>query len=32
VLSKPYDEQPDRFDYRTPPLPHERVQNTFCGT
>ena len=32
VLSKPYDEQADRLDYRAPPLPHERVQNTFCGT
>jgi uncharacterized protein YdiU (UPF0061 family) len=32
LLSRPYDEQPDRIEYRTPPLPHQRVQNTFCGT
>ncbi len=32
VLARPYDEQPGRDSYRTPPLPHERVQNTFCGT
>ncbi len=32
VLARPYDEQPGRDWYRTPPEPHERVQNTFCGT
>ena len=32
LLSRPYDEQPERTEYRTPPLPHQRVQNTFCGT
>jgi uncharacterized protein YdiU (UPF0061 family) len=32
VLARPYDEQPDRDWYRAPPLPHERVQNTYCGT
>jgi uncharacterized protein YdiU (UPF0061 family) len=32
LLSRPYDEQADRIDYRMPPLPHQRVQNTFCGT
>jgi uncharacterized protein YdiU (UPF0061 family) len=32
VLARPFHSQPDRAAYRTPPLPHERVQNTFCGT
>lgn len=32
VLTRPFDLQPDRDAYRRPPLPHERVQNTFCGT
>ncbi|MDH4166087.1 MAG: YdiU family protein [Gammaproteobacteria bacterium] len=32
VLARPFALQPDRDPYRTPPLPHERVQNTFCGT
>ena len=32
VLARPFDEQPGRDSFRAPPLPHERVQNTFCGT
>ncbi|MGB7739351.1 MAG: YdiU family protein [Steroidobacteraceae bacterium] len=32
VLARPFEPQPDHDKYRTPPLPHERVQNTFCGT
>ena len=32
VLARPYDEQPGQDSYQTPPLPDERVQNTFCGT
>lgn len=32
VLSRPFDDQPEHASYREPPQPHERVQNTFCGT
>jgi uncharacterized protein YdiU (UPF0061 family) len=32
VLSKPFDEQPERARYAEPPAPHERVLQTFCGT
>jgi serine/tyrosine/threonine adenylyltransferase len=32
VLARPFQRQPERAAYGTPPLPHERVQNTFCGT
>jgi uncharacterized protein YdiU (UPF0061 family) len=32
VLSRPYEEQPGRESYRAPPLPSERVLQTFCGT
>jgi uncharacterized protein YdiU (UPF0061 family) len=32
VLGRPFEQQPGRDSYRAPPLPHERVQNTFCGT
>jgi uncharacterized protein YdiU (UPF0061 family) len=32
VLSRPYDDQPERADYRQPPAPSERVYQTFCGT
>jgi uncharacterized protein YdiU (UPF0061 family) len=32
VLSRPFEQQPGQATYRAPPLPHERVQNTFCGT
>lgn len=32
VLSRPYEDQPDAEDLATPPLPHERVAATFCGT
>jgi serine/tyrosine/threonine adenylyltransferase len=32
VLARPFDPQPDRDSYCVPPLPHERVQHTFCGT
>jgi uncharacterized protein YdiU (UPF0061 family) len=32
ILQRPFDEQPGAAAYREPPLPHERVQNTFCGT
>jgi protein adenylyltransferase len=32
VLSNPYDDQPRFARYAEPPEPHERVQQTFCGT
>ena len=32
VLSKPYEDQPAFAVYADPPEPHERVQQTFCGT
>jgi uncharacterized protein YdiU (UPF0061 family) len=32
ILQRPFDDQPSAAAYRDPPLPHERVQNTFCGT
>ncbi len=32
VLSQPYEEQPGREAYLAPPLPSERVLQTFCGT
>ena len=32
VLSRPFEEQPDARDLAEPPLPHERVAATFCGT
>jgi uncharacterized protein YdiU (UPF0061 family) len=32
VWSLPYEEQPGREAYLTPPLPAERVLQTFCGT
>jgi uncharacterized protein YdiU (UPF0061 family) len=32
VGSRPYEEQRGREAYRTPPLPAERVLQTFCGT
>jgi uncharacterized protein YdiU (UPF0061 family) len=32
VLSRPYDDQPQRERYAEPPRPHEVVLQTFCGT
>jgi protein adenylyltransferase len=32
VLSKPYEDQPARDQYASPPEPHQRVLQTFCGT
>jgi uncharacterized protein YdiU (UPF0061 family) len=32
VLSRPFDDQPEASDLAAPPLPHERVAATFCGT
>ncbi|WP_322865583.1 YdiU family protein [Aquicoccus sp. G2-2] len=32
VLAKPFDAQPEAAELTRPPLPHERVQQTFCGT
>ena len=32
VLERPYERQPGREAYADPPLPAERVQQTFCGT
>jgi uncharacterized protein YdiU (UPF0061 family) len=32
VLARPFELPPEHEAYRRPPLPHERVQNTFCGT
>jgi len=32
VLSKPYEDQPTFAAYADPPLPEQRVLQTFCGT
>jgi uncharacterized protein YdiU (UPF0061 family) len=32
VLAKPYEDQPAFAPYAEPPLPAERVLQTFCGT
>lgn len=32
ALAQPYEDDPEYFDYRTPPAPSERVYQTFCGT
>ena len=32
VLASPYDDQPGREPYATPPRPNEIVHQTFCGT
>lgn len=32
VLERPYEDQPEFHDYRTPPKPEEIVRQTFCGT
>ncbi|SFS10870.1 protein adenylyltransferase SelO [Sphingomonas jatrophae] len=32
VLARPFEDQPDAADLAQPPLPHERVAATFCGT
>jgi len=32
VLSKPYEDQPKFTAYAEPPLPEQRVTQTFCGT
>ncbi len=32
VLRRPYEDQPERVHYADPPLPEERVTETFCGT
>jgi serine/tyrosine/threonine adenylyltransferase len=32
VLARPFDEQPELAHLATPPLPTERVRQTFCGT
>jgi uncharacterized protein YdiU (UPF0061 family) len=32
VLSKPYEDQPQFAAYTEPPLPEQRVTQTFCGT
>lgn len=32
VLSRPFEDQPDAGAFAQPPLPHERVAATFCGT
>ncbi|CAN5288868.1 YdiU family protein [soil metagenome] len=32
VLAKPFDDQPELAAYADPPLPNERVSETFCGT
>ena len=32
VVTRPYDDQPEHATYTTPPQPHERVLQTFCGT
>ncbi len=32
LLARPYDDQPELADLADPPLPEERVRQTFCGT
>jgi uncharacterized protein YdiU (UPF0061 family) len=32
ITAKPFDDQPLHARYMDPPLPHERVRQTFCGT
>ena len=32
ILAKPFDVSPADSEYETPPLPEERVRETFCGT
>ncbi len=32
VLSRPFDDQPNKARFAEPPQPHERVAATFCGT
>ncbi|WP_350332965.1 protein adenylyltransferase SelO [Coralliovum pocilloporae] len=32
VLSRPFDDQPDKKAYQAPPKPEEQVRKTFCGT
>jgi uncharacterized protein YdiU (UPF0061 family) len=32
VLARPYDDQPELHQLADPPLPQERVRQTFCGT
>ncbi len=32
ILAQPFDAQPDNREYRSPPMPQEVVQHTFCGT
>jgi uncharacterized protein YdiU (UPF0061 family) len=32
VLSRPFDDQSEFFQYQNPPLEDERVLATFCGT
>ncbi len=32
VLAKPFEDQPERAEYADPPLLHQRVLRTFCGT
>lgn len=32
VMSRPYEDQPEFEHYQQPPLQHERVTQTFCGT
>jgi uncharacterized protein YdiU (UPF0061 family) len=32
VLASPYEDQPSRARYATPPRPDQIVQQTFCGT
>ncbi|MBK7584499.1 MAG: YdiU family protein [Myxococcales bacterium] len=32
VLARPYDDQPEHAHLAEPPLPEERVRQTFCGT
>ena len=32
VLAAPFDDQPGNERYAAPPLEHERVRATFCGT
>jgi uncharacterized protein YdiU (UPF0061 family) len=32
VLARPFDDQPERAAYADPPLEHEKVRATFCGT
>ena len=32
VLKKPYEDQPEIYNYQSPPKPNRKIYKTFCGT